>query len=198
MKRKMTILVKSVSLVGLVLLLLVLAQGRPLRAAEPIKVGAVLSITGWAAALGTPELEAITIEVEKVNREGGILGRPLEVYFEDDQSNPTNSALAATKLIRDKKVCCLIGGSLTVTSMPLLPIVEREEIPNVSIGAGHEITYPLKRWIFRIPATDIRLSPVILKFAGQYTARTQDCHFTWFRCVRCNGSQGYRRKYREV
>jgi branched-chain amino acid transport system substrate-binding protein len=167
MKGKATILVKIVSLIGLAFLLLPFeGEKHSLQAAEPIKIGAVLSITGWGAALGQPELEAITIEVEKINRQGGILGRPLEVYFEDDQTNPSNAAIAATKLIRDKKVCCILGGSLTVTSMAILPIVEREGILNVSIGAGHEITYPLRKWVFRIPATDIRLSPVILKFAA--------------------------------
>jgi branched-chain amino acid transport system substrate-binding protein len=134
------------------------------QAAEPIKIGAVLSVTGWAGGLGTPEMEAVTIGMEKVNREGGIIGRKVEVYFEDDQSSPTNSAIAATKLIRDKKVSCVIGATLTSMCMSMLPIFEREAVPNVSLGAGHEITSPLKKWVFRIPATDIRLSPIMLKF----------------------------------
>jgi branched-chain amino acid transport system substrate-binding protein len=135
-------------------------------AAEPIRVGAVLSITGWAGSLGTPEKEALEIEVEKVNRQGGILGRQLELQVEDDQSNPTNSAIAATKLIRDRKVSSVIGSTLTVMCMSMLPIVESEQVLNVSLGAGHEITFPLKKWIFRIPPTDILLSPYMLKFAA--------------------------------
>lgn len=48
--------------------------------------------------------------------------------------------------------------------MPIIAIYEREQVPNISLGAGHEITDPLKKWIFRIPLTDYRLSPRMLKF----------------------------------
>jgi branched-chain amino acid transport system substrate-binding protein len=48
--------------------------------------------------------------------------------------------------------------------MPMIPVLEREQVPNLSCGAGHEITVPLKKWIFRLPLTDYRLSPMILKF----------------------------------
>ncbi len=54
--------------------------------------------------------------VEDVNRKGGVLGHQIEVYCKDDQSNPTNSAVAATKLIRDKKVDILIASTLTVVT----------------------------------------------------------------------------------
>lgn len=164
MKQKITLLMKSIGLLGLVLPLLLLAEGRSLHAVEPIKIGAVFSVTGWAGSLGTPPKQAITIVTEEANRQGGVLGRPIEVLFEDDQSNPTNSAIAATKLIRDKKVCCLLGSTITVMCMPMIPVCEREHVPNLAFGAGHEITNPLKKWIFRIPLTDYRLSPIMLKF----------------------------------
>ena len=85
MKRRMTVL-RTVGLIGLVFLLLLLTEGEPLRAAEPIKIGAVLSITGRGGFLGTPEKEAITVVVEEVNRQGGIAGRQIELYIEDDQT----------------------------------------------------------------------------------------------------------------
>ena len=157
-------IIKTMGLIGLVFSLLFVMGGRPLGAAEPIKIGVVLCITGWGGFLGTPTKEAITIVAEDINRRGGVIGRPIELYFEDDQSNPTNSAIAATKLIRDTKVSVVIGSTLTVLCMPMLPIVEREQVPNLSLGAGHEITVPLKKWVFRIPLTDYRLSPIMLKF----------------------------------
>ena len=152
---------RTVGLMGLVFLLLLLTEGEPLRAAEPIKIGAVLSITGRGGFLGTPEKEAITVVVEEVNRQGGIAGRQIELYIEDDQSNPTNSAIAATKLIRDKKVSCIIGSSLVVGCMAILPICEREEVPQI---APAPITIPLKKWIFLVPVTDYRLAQRMLKF----------------------------------
>jgi branched-chain amino acid transport system substrate-binding protein len=141
--------------------------GTPLGAAEPIRIGAVFSSTGWAGTLGTPAREAIQIVADDVNSKGGVLGRKLEVYFEDDQSNPTNSAVAATKLIKDRNVSILLGSTLTVFTMPILPVVEREQIPLLAFGAGHDITVPLRKWVFRIPLTDYRLSPIMLKFATE-------------------------------
>ncbi len=139
----------------------------PLLAAEPIRIGAIFSVTGWAAAIGTPPKEAVQVLVDDINRKGGILGRQIEVYYEDDQSNPTNSAVAATKLVRDKHVDILIASTLTVFTMPVIPVVEREQVPLLAFGAGHEITVPLKKWVFRIPLTDYRLSPMMLKFASE-------------------------------
>jgi branched-chain amino acid transport system substrate-binding protein len=135
------------------------------QSADSIKIGVVLCITGYGGALGTPEKEAIQVEMEKINSKGGLLGKQIEIYFEDDQSNPTNSAVATTKLIRDKSVCAVIGSSLTNNCMAMLPIFEREGVVNVSLGAGREITQPLRKWVFRIPATDTKLSPILLSFA---------------------------------
>ena len=161
MKRIVGRFLKGAVLIAFVLSLLFLVGGKPLWAAEPIKIGAVLSITGRGAFLGQPEKEAITVVVEEVNRKGGVLGRPIEVYFEDDQSNPTNSATAATKLIRDKKVSCIIGASLVVASMAMIPICEREEVAQIGLAP---LTIPLKKWIFLGPVTDYILAQRMLKF----------------------------------
>ncbi|MGA2109035.1 MAG: ABC transporter substrate-binding protein [Syntrophorhabdales bacterium] len=164
MRGALTVLLRCGKLIPLLFFLLCVLEGVHVWAAEPIKVGAVLSLTGWAGRLGTPEKEGLEIVVDKVNGVGGVLGRPIEVYYEDDQSNPTNSVIAATKLIRDKKVSCLIGGTITAFCMPIIPICENEHVPNLSLGAGHEITVPLKKWVFRIPFTDYKLSPRMLQF----------------------------------
>ena len=165
MKKGIHVVSKVVLLVFLGLSVLLPMAEKPVCAAEPIKIGAVFSITGWAASVGTPPKEAIAIAVDEINKKGGVLGRKLEVFYEDDQSNPTNSAIAATKLIKDRKVSILLGSTLTVFTMPMVPVVEREQVPLMAFGAGHELTTPLKKWVFRIPLTDYKVSPVLLKFA---------------------------------
>ncbi|MGZ3940569.1 MAG: ABC transporter substrate-binding protein [Flavisolibacter sp.] len=160
MKQKRSFL-KIIGLVSLFSSLSFFCQEMAVSAAEPIKIGAVLSISGRGGFLGTPEKEGITIVTEEVNGRGGILGRPLEIFFEDDQSNPTNSAVAATKLIRDKKVCSIIGSSLVVGCMAMIPICEREEVPQI---LPTPVTDPLKKWIFKPILTDYRVSLILLKF----------------------------------
>lgn len=162
MSYRFTIFRRALFLVTLFLAIFLLNQEGSLIAAEPIKIGVVLSITGRGGFLGTPEKEAITVVTEEVNRKGGLFGRPVELYFEDDQSNPTNSAIAATKLIRDKKVSCLIGSSLVVGTMAIVPICEQEEVSQI---APAPITIPLKKWVFCVPVTDYRLGQRMLHFA---------------------------------
>ncbi len=144
-------------------------------AAEPIKIGAVLCKTGFAGFIGTPQSEAIEAVVNRVNHKGGILGRQVELIIEDDQSTPSNAPVAATKLIRDKNVCAVIGSTLSAQCMAMLPVFEREKVPNASLGAGPEITNPIRKWVFRIPLTDFRMAPVMLdytkkKFAAKKVA----------------------------
>jgi branched-chain amino acid transport system substrate-binding protein len=167
MKRITGIVAKTAVFAMVACALLVMPQGKAFAAPEPIKIGVVLCITGWAGAIGTQGKEAVTIVTDEINKRGGVLGRPIELFIEDDQSNPTNAAIAVTKLIRDKKVSLVIGSNLTVFCMPMIPILEREQVPNISLGAGHEITVPLKKWVFRIPLTDYRLTPIMMKFTKE-------------------------------
>jgi len=58
----------------------------PLRAADakPIKIGVIGSQSGWAGFIGTPQKEVILATVADINKKGGLLGRPIEVFIEDD------------------------------------------------------------------------------------------------------------------
>ena len=102
---------------------------KPAQAAEPIRIGVVLSISGWGGAIGTPEREAMVVVAEDVNRKGGVMGRPIELLVEDDQSSPTTAVIAATKLARDEKVCMVLGPSISDSGMAMIPIMEKEEVP---------------------------------------------------------------------
>jgi branched-chain amino acid transport system substrate-binding protein len=97
-------------------------------AAGPIRVGAVFSMSaksGFAGPLvGAPMKGVVTTVVAEVNRKGGILGRQIELFLEDDQSSPTEAAVVTTKLIRDRKVAVIIGPSLTGSAMSMMPVCE--------------------------------------------------------------------------
>src|SRR5262249_45473658 len=62
----------------------------PARAAEPIKLGFSMALTGAVAPNGKQLLLALEIWRDDVNAKGGLLGRPLEVVFYDEQSNPAD------------------------------------------------------------------------------------------------------------
>jgi branched-chain amino acid transport system substrate-binding protein len=62
----------------------------PVRAADPIKVGFSMALTGAVAPNGKQNLLALELWRDDVNAKGGLLGRPVELVYYDDQSNPNN------------------------------------------------------------------------------------------------------------
>ena len=66
---------------------------------EPLKIGAILSLTGTYAGLGEPEKNLIEMEVKKINDAGGINGQPIEVIIEDDATDEAQAVAAASRLI---------------------------------------------------------------------------------------------------
>ena len=136
--------------------------GKPAAAAEPISIGVVLSITGWGGFIGTPEKEAMVAVVEVVNRKGGVLGRPIELLIEDDQSNPTTAVIATTKLVKDQKACMVLGPAIADSGMAMIPILEKEEVPFPVSGP---VITSYKKWVFNVTPNDIINSSQLLEYA---------------------------------
>ncbi|TEU02340.1 ABC transporter substrate-binding protein, partial [Candidatus Aerophobetes bacterium] len=118
------------------------------------KVGALLSVTGPAAWLGTPERNTVRMIEEEINEAGGINGHPLEVIVEDTVGDATKTVTAAKKLISKDEVLAIVGPSRSGTTMAVIPIVEEAEIPLVSCAAAEAIVVPVKRWVFKTPQKD--------------------------------------------
>lgn len=123
-------------------------------AAEPIKIGAFLSATGPASFLGEPEKKTLEMYVEKLNKDGGVQGRKVELVVYDDGGAGDKASTFAKRLIESDKVDLLIGGSTTGTTMAVVPLVERAQIPFISLAGGVNIVEPVKKWVFKTPHTD--------------------------------------------
>lgn len=124
------------------------------QAAEPIKIGSFLSVTGPASFLGDPELKTLEMYVEKINEEGGVLGRPLELIHYDDVGNASNARNFAGRLIRSDRVDIIVGGSTTGATMAAVPLVEQARIPFISLAGAVTIVDPVKEWVFKVPQSD--------------------------------------------
>ncbi len=123
-------------------------------AAEPIKIGSVLSVTGPAAFLGDPELKTLQMYVEDINKKGGLLGRPLELVHYDDGSDAGKANGFTKRLIDDDKVDILVGGTTTGATMSAAPLVDKAGIPFISLAGAVVIVEPVKKWVFKTPHTD--------------------------------------------
>lgn len=123
-------------------------------AADPIKIGSVLSVTGPAAFLGDPELKTLQMYVDDLNKKGGVIGRPLQLVHYDDGSDANKANGFAKRLIDDDKVDILVGGTTTGSTMSMVPLVEKANIPFISLAGAVVIIEPVKKWVFKTPHTD--------------------------------------------
>ncbi|MBN2039301.1 MAG: ABC transporter substrate-binding protein [Spirochaetes bacterium] len=131
-------------------------------AKEPIRIGTIFSISGWAGFIGTPQKEIFNAMIEDINSKGGINGRKLELYYEDDKSVPTNAVIAATKLIKDKKVVAMVGTSTSDAGLALVPLCQKEKVPFINTGPAY---IPFKKWIICTGPGDVRGATHIIDYA---------------------------------
>ena len=123
-------------------------------AAEPIKIGSVLSVTGPAAFLGDPELKTLQLYVDDINKKGGVIGRQLQLIHYDDGSDANKANGFAKRLIDDDKVDLIVGGTTTGGTMSMVPLVERAGIPFISLAGAVVVVEPIKKFVFKTPHTD--------------------------------------------
>lgn len=140
-------------LIGSGLACMMIASPAP-AAQEPIRVGALLSVTGPAAFLGDPELKTLQLEIERINEAGGVLGRPLQLVHYDDGGDSGKANTFTKRLIESDNVDFILGGSTTGTTMAAVPLVQRAKMPLISLAGGVVITDPVKEWVFKTPGTD--------------------------------------------
>jgi branched-chain amino acid transport system substrate-binding protein len=122
--------------------------------APPIRIGATLSETGVAAFLGDPEIKTLQLYVEKINANGGLIGRKIQLVSYDDAGDPTKANSNVKRLIEEDKVDLIIGGTTSGTTMAMIPPVEKAEIPFISLAGAVVIVEPVHKWVFKTPHTD--------------------------------------------
>ena len=118
--------------------------------ADSIKIGGVQPLTDWGAAEGNYIKNGAMIAVDKINAEGGINGKMIELIVEDGRNDPAESLNAAQKLINRDKVSVLWGCWLSSATLAVIPSVERAGIPfMVETSGADEITHPAHDYVFR-------------------------------------------------
>jgi branched-chain amino acid transport system substrate-binding protein len=99
------------------------AQGQP--AANPVKVGLAISQTGPSSAPSNFELRGYELAIEEINRDGGILKRPVELVKYDDQGNPSTAAQLYQKLLTSDHVDLMLSPYSADLTAAVAPIVNR-------------------------------------------------------------------------
>ncbi|MCB1758787.1 MAG: ABC transporter substrate-binding protein [Gammaproteobacteria bacterium] len=123
-------------------------------AADSIKVGTFLAVTGGASFLGDPELKTLQMYVDEVNAKGGVDGRMVELVHYDTGGRAKDAVKFAKRLIQKDKVDVIVGGSTSGSTLAVMPLVEKSRIPFISFAGAVKIIHPVQKWTFKTPHTD--------------------------------------------
>ena len=134
-------------------------------AQETIKIGEFASLTGKEAAFGQNAHKGTLLAIEEANAAGGVLGRPLELLTEDDQSKAGESATVVKKLISRDKVIAVLGEITSGRTLEAAPICQNAKIPLISPGATAPEVTTKGNYIFRVCFVDPFQGTVMAKFA---------------------------------
>jgi branched-chain amino acid transport system substrate-binding protein len=134
------------------------------RSAEPLKIGMVAPVTGPQAETGPYQIQGAKLAVEEINKAGGLLGRPIELVIEDDQTTNPGVVLAFSKLAGDKDIPAFIGPLFSTQVHAMAPDIQRTGRP-VMIGATDpQLAHMGNPWLFRCRPNDSYSARVIADY----------------------------------
>lgn len=155
---------KKISCTMLLISLLMPGLFAQARATETIKIAAIFAKTGVAAKDNAPIFQGVSLAVEGINSQGGLLGQQLEVIELDNSSNPIDSKKAALKAV-ELDVVAIIGAAWSSHSLAIAPVLQQTQIPMISpISTNPKVTL-IGNFIFRVCFTDPFQGRVMAQFA---------------------------------
>jgi branched-chain amino acid transport system substrate-binding protein len=144
---------RLISLVGMVFAVgLFVAYGSTsCFAAQNIKVGIVLPLTGGEAKFGEIEKQSFDMALAEINGAGGIKGKKLEFIIEDDTGRPEVGRSVVEKLINKDKVVMMGGGYSSSVTYAVAGVCQQNQMPFlVNTGSADKITTSGWDWVFRL------------------------------------------------
>ena len=141
--------------------------------AKPIKIGTMQPLSGTAAAGGKTALIGVEMAVDRINKAGGINGRPIELIRADYESKPDVGRRKAEKLVVEDKIDANVGGYLSNVCLACMPVFEEHKGLNM-IGVCLDTTITTtkcSRYTFRpfdyAPSQAVAISPYLVKNLGK-------------------------------
>ena len=142
----------------------------PSMAADPVKLGLVAALSGPSAQSGEAITRGLTVAMNEINANGGILGgRMIELVRRDDESSPPKGVIAARELIFNEKVAAFFGGIDSPVSLAIVPLANKSKVPFMGNWAA---ATPITRngadpnYVFRVSAVDAIVDIKLLQYAN--------------------------------
>jgi branched-chain amino acid transport system substrate-binding protein len=149
------------------LLLGMLGFAQAALAADPIKIGMVAPLNGPGAESGRFQTQGAKLAVDEINKAGGLLGRPLELVIEDDQTTNPGVILAFSKLAGNADIVAFLGSIRSTQVHAMAPDVLKLGKPVMIGGTDPALTHMGNPWFFRFRPNDIYSARVIADYGAK-------------------------------
>jgi branched-chain amino acid transport system substrate-binding protein len=161
----------------LLLLIFECVFANPLWSAETVKIASIFAFTGIAAPANRASVLGVRYGVEEVNRQGGILGRQIELIELDNRSTPIGSKVAADQAVKEN-VVAIIGAAWSSHSIAVAKVAQAAGLPMISTASTNEEVTRVGDFIFRACYTDPYQGRLMANFATtQLQAKTASILF---------------------
>lgn len=104
------------------------------RQGNVIKIGALLSLSGDAAAWGENAQKAIKLAVDEINKKGGINGKLVDMIYEDTAGDPKQAVSAYQKVTTIDRVAAVIGPLNQTEDAAVVPLIDQTGVPTIVPG----------------------------------------------------------------
>jgi branched-chain amino acid transport system substrate-binding protein len=121
---------------------------------KTIGIGVVISKTGSFASIGLQEEKALILEMDRINNNGGVQGKKLNLIVEDDASEASNAGVAISKLINEDKVSAIIGSTSADATLAMKPKANEAKVPLIALSSDMKITESPADYVFRAAQPD--------------------------------------------
>src|SRR4051812_13403982 len=141
--------------------------------AKPYKIGTLQPLSGAGAAGGKTALVGVQMAVDRINKAGGINGRPVEIVVADDESKPDVGRRKTEKLLVEDKVDIHLGGFLSNICLACMPVFEEYKVVNIiSVCLDTTLTTTkCNKYSFRpydyAPSQAVAFAPYLVKNLGK-------------------------------
>src|SRR3989449_1710885 len=107
---------------------------------DPFPIGTFVPLTGAGVSYGPDMQRAVVAVVERINKAGGIHGRPVQLFHEDDQTNAEAGVRAARKLIDVNKVVAIVSTWASAVTLAVRPLCVEAKVFVIGVSGADAVT----------------------------------------------------------
>ncbi len=133
----------------------------------PVMIGSSIPLTGGVATFGQHSRWGSELAIAEANAKGGVLGRKLEIDFQDNRCNPAEAVKSVTQMLAEKKYVAILDGLCSSVVLAIMPLVERAGVPLVVANASATSIAERSgvggnKWTFKVNPTDASMLDALI------------------------------------